>query len=88
MAAPVRRQATLYVIFGQVCQMAAPEGTLAISNCILLDIVMEAISGEFRDAFIDQLLYAVDLVVIAESEDELINSLIIERMVWRVMVCK
>jgi len=36
---------------------------------------MEALSGEFQDALPWELIYADDLVVIAESEEELIKKL-------------
>ena len=42
---------------------------------LLLVIVMEAISREFRVALPWQLLYADDLAVIAETEEELIDRL-------------
>ena len=41
----------------------------------LFVIVMEVISREFRVALPWQLLYADDLVVIAETEEDLINRL-------------
>jgi len=40
---------------------------------LLFVIVMEALSREFRVALPWELLYAVDLVVIAETEDDLIT---------------
>ena len=42
---------------------------------LLFVIVMEAISGEFRVALPWELLYADDLAVIAETEEELIKRL-------------
>jgi len=42
---------------------------------LLFVIVMEALSREFRIALPCQLLYADDLVVIAETEDDLIKRL-------------
>ena len=42
---------------------------------LLFTIVMEAISREFRDALPWELLYADDLAVIAETEEELIKML-------------
>jgi len=42
---------------------------------LLFVIVMEALSREFRVALPCQLLYADDLIVIAETEDDLINRL-------------
>jgi len=42
---------------------------------LLFVIVMEAISREFRAALPWKLLYADDLVVIAETEEDLIKSL-------------
>jgi len=42
---------------------------------IFLFSVMEAISREFRFASLWELLYADDLVVIAETEDDLIKRL-------------
>jgi len=42
---------------------------------LLFVIVMEAISREFRVALSWELLYADDLVVIAETEDDLIKRL-------------
>ena len=44
-------------------------------------IVMEAISREFRVALPWELLYADDLAVIAETEEELIKS---GKIMWRV----
>jgi len=46
----------------------------ALSSLLLL-IVMEALSREFRVALPWELLYADDLVVIAETEDYLIKTL-------------
>ena len=42
---------------------------------LLFVIVMEAISGEFRVALPWELLYADDLAMIAETEEELIKTL-------------
>jgi len=42
---------------------------------LLFVIVMEALSREFRVALPWELLYADDLVVIAETEDDLIKRL-------------
>ena len=42
---------------------------------LLFMIVMEAISREIRDALPWELLYADDLAVIAETEEELIKRL-------------
>ena len=42
---------------------------------LLFVIVMEAISREFRVALLWELLYADDLAVIAETEEELIKRL-------------
>ena len=42
---------------------------------MLFVIVMEAISSEFRVALPWELLYADDLVVIAETEEDLIKRL-------------
>jgi len=42
---------------------------------LLFVIVMEALSREFRVALAWELLYAEDLVVIAETEDDLIKRL-------------
>jgi len=44
-------------------------------NSLLSVIVMEALSREFRVALPWELLYADDLVVIAETEDDLIKRL-------------
>jgi len=43
-------------------------------NTLLLVIVMEAISRKFRDAWTWELLYAYNLVLIAENEDDLIKK--------------
>jgi len=43
---------------------------------LLLVIVMEALSREFRVALPWELLYADDLVVIADTKDDLIKRLI------------
>jgi len=45
---------------------------------------MEAISTEFRVAMPWELLYADDLAVIAETEEELIRSLMSGKITWRV----
>ena len=47
----------------------------SVLSPLLVVIVMEALSGEFQDAVPWELLYADDLVVIAESEEELIKKL-------------
>ena len=44
-------------------------------STLLFVIVMEAISREFRVALQWELLYADDLAVIAETQEELINRL-------------
>ena len=44
-------------------------------NPLLFVIVMEAISREFRVALPWELLYADDLAVIAESEEQLIKTI-------------
>ena len=44
-------------------------------NPLLFVIVMEAISRDFRVALPSELLYADDLVAIAETEDDLIKRL-------------
>ena len=50
---------------------------------LLFVIVMEAISREFRVALPWELLYADDLAVIAETEEELIKSLMSGKITWR-----
>jgi len=45
------------------------------SNPLLLVIVMEALSREFRVTLLWELLFADDLVVIPETEDDLIKML-------------
>jgi len=52
---------------------------LALSPLVFV-IVMEALSREFRVALPWELLYADDLVVIAETEDDLIKWFIM----WRI----
>jgi len=47
---------------------------------------MEALSREFTVALPWKLLYADDLVVIAETEDDLIESLMSGRITWRIEV--
>jgi len=47
---------------------------------LLFVIVMEALSKEFRVALLWELLYADDMVVIAETEDDLIKRLNEERI--------
>ena len=54
---------------------------------LLFVIVMEAISREFRVALPRELLYADDLAVIAETEEELIKRLN-DKIMWRVKACK
>jgi len=58
---------------------------LALSP-LLFVIVMEAISREFRVALPWELLYANDLAVIAETEEELIKGLmsVSGKTTWRV----
>jgi len=51
---------------------------------LLFVIVIEAISTEFRVALPWELLYADDLAVIAETEEELIRSLMSGKITWRV----
>ena len=46
--------------------------------------VIEAISREFRVALPWELLYADDLAVIAETEEELIRGLMSGKITWRV----
>jgi len=50
---------------------------------LLFVMVMEALSREFRVAFLWELLYADDLVVIAETEEDLIKRLMSGRISWR-----
>jgi len=47
----------------------------SVLSPLLFVIVMEAISREFRVALLLDLLYADDLIVIAETEDDLIKRL-------------
>jgi len=51
---------------------------------LLFVIVMEVLSREFRVALPWELLYADDLVVIAETEDNLIKGLINGWIMWRI----
>jgi len=51
---------------------------------LLFMIVMEAIFREFRVALPWELLYADDLAVIAETEEELIRDLMNGKITWRV----
>jgi len=53
---------------------------------LLLVIVMEALSGEFRVALPWKLLCTDGLVVVAETEDVLLKGLICGRILWRVEV--
>ena len=53
---------------------------------LLSVIVMEAISTEFRVALPWELLYADDLVVIAETEEDLIKRLNEWKNMWRIEV--
>ena len=53
---------------------------------LLFVIVMEAISREFRVALPWELLYADDLVVIAETEEDLIKRLNEWKNMWRIEV--
>jgi len=53
----------------------------SVLSPLLFVIVMEALSREFRVALPWELLYADDLVVIAETEDNLITS---GRIMWRI----
>ena len=51
---------------------------------LLFVIVVEAISREFRVTLPWKLLYADDLAVIAETEEELIKISINGKITWRV----
>ena len=51
---------------------------------LLFVTVMEAISREFRVALPWELLYADDLAVIGETEEELIKRLKSGKITWRV----
>ena len=51
---------------------------------LLFVIVMEAISREFRVALPWELLYADDLAVIGETEEDLIMRLKSGKITWRV----
>ena len=51
---------------------------------LLFVIVMESISREFRLALPWELLYADDLAVIAETEEEMIKRLMSGKKMWRV----
>ena len=51
---------------------------------MLFVIVTEAISREFRVALPWKLLYADDLAVIAETEEELIKDLVNGKITWSV----
>jgi len=54
---------------------------------LLFVTVMEAISREYRVALHWELLYADDLVVIAETEEDLIKRLNVwKRIMWRIEV--
>ena len=55
----------------------------ALSPLLFL-IVMETISREFRVALPWELLYADDLAVIAETEEELIKDLVNGKITWSV----
>jgi len=51
---------------------------------LLLVIVSETISREFTVALPLELLYSDDLVVIAETEDDLISRLMTGMILWRI----
>jgi len=51
---------------------------------LLFVIVMEAISREFRVALPWVLLYADDLAVIADTEEERLRGLMSGKITWRV----
>jgi len=51
---------------------------------VLFVIVMEDLSREFIVALPWELLYADDLVVIAETECDLIKGLMSGRILWRI----
>ena len=51
---------------------------------LLFVIVMEAISREFRVALPWELLYADDLAVIADTEEERLRGLMSGKITWRV----
>ena len=51
---------------------------------LLFVIVMEALSREFRVALSWELLYGDDLIVTAETEDDLLKGLMNGRMMQRI----
>ena len=56
-------------------------------NCCYISlfvIVMESISREIRVALPWELLYADDLALIAETEEELIKDLMKGKITWRI----
>jgi len=55
-------------------------------STLLFVIAMEALSREFRLVLPWELLYADDLVVIAETEDDLIKRLMRRRTMWRIQI--
>ena len=55
---------------------------------LLFVMVIEALSREFRVALPWELLYADDLGVIPETEDDLIERLMSGRILWRIEACE
>jgi hypothetical protein len=55
----------------------------SVQSPLLFIIVLEALSTEFRTGVPWELLYADDLVLIAESEDKLINKLRVRKNVLK-----
>ena len=55
----------------------------SVLSPLLFIIVLEALSREFREGLPVELLYADDLVLVAESEELLVARLENGRMAWR-----
>jgi len=66
---------TLYMITTAIFTLTQKHNHASIPPLSLLQMVMEALSREFRVALPRELLYADDLVVIAETEEDLIKWL-------------
>jgi len=78
-----KRKTVVRTVYGNSNGVGMHQGS-ALSP-LLFAIVMEALSREFRVALPWELLYTDDLVVIAETEEDLIKKgLMCGRILWRI----
>ena len=55
----------------------------SVLSPLLFNIVLEALSREFREGLPWELLYADDLALMAETKEKLLKRLRVGRMEWR-----